>query len=56
LVDLTFPRLSTGDSKTPFQTVHADFPHTAYGWSNETRHYAASGYAMVPSKRCSPKA
>jgi hypothetical protein len=45
LVDLTFSRLSTGDSKTPFQTVRADFPHTAYGWSllDVMRHYAASG-------------
>jgi hypothetical protein len=56
LVDLTFPRLSTGDSKTPFQTVHADFPHTAYGWSDEMRHYAASGYTTVPRRRCSPRA
>jgi len=45
LVDLTLPRLSTGDSKTPFQTVRADFPHTAYGRSvmDVMRHYAAFG-------------
>jgi len=43
LVDLTFPRLSTGFSKTPFQTVRADFRHTAYGWSYEMGHYAAPG-------------
>jgi hypothetical protein len=56
LVDLTFPRLATGDSKTPFQTVRADFPHTAYGWSDVMRHYAASGYATVPESLCSPRA
>jgi hypothetical protein len=43
LVDLTFLRLSTDFSKTPFQTVHADFPHTAFRWSLMTQHYAASG-------------
>ena len=31
------------DVKTPFQTVHADFPHTAYGWPLGSWHYAASG-------------
>jgi hypothetical protein len=32
-------------SKDPFQTVRADFPHTAYGrsWVDVMRHYAASG-------------
>jgi hypothetical protein len=30
--------------KTPFQTVHADFPHTAYRWSVDTQHYAASRF------------
>ena len=34
LVDLTFSRLATAVSKTPFQTVRADFPHTAYRWSS----------------------
>ena len=40
--------------KTPFQTVRADFPHTAYRWSLVSQHYAASGYWMVPRRRCSP--
>jgi len=35
--------------RTPFQTVHADFPHTAYRWSLEPVHYAAPGYWMVPA-------
>ncbi len=30
--------------RTPFQTVHADFPHTAYRWSLGKQHYATSGY------------
>jgi hypothetical protein len=38
-------------SKTPVQTVRADFPHTAYEWSLGTLHYAASGYLMVPRRR-----
>jgi hypothetical protein len=32
--------------------VHADFRHTAYGWSlwDVMQHYAATGYWMVPCK------
>jgi hypothetical protein len=36
---------------TPVQTVQADFPHTAYQGALEVRHYAASGYRMVPRRR-----
>ena len=28
-------------TNTPVQTVHADFPHTAYQWSVGSQHYAA---------------
>jgi hypothetical protein len=44
-------------SKTPFQTVRADYPHTAYGRSFRLQHYAApsqkarSGKRMVPRRR-----
>ena len=34
---------ATVEVKTPVQTVHADFPHTAYRWSLGSLHYAASG-------------
>src|SRR5438105_252083 len=27
-------------TNTPVQTVHADFPHTAYQWSVGSQHYA----------------
>ena len=39
-----------GFCKDPFQTVRADFPHTAYGRSllDVMRHYTASGYADLP--------
>jgi hypothetical protein len=30
------------EANTPVQTVHADFPHTAYQWSVGTQHYAVS--------------
>jgi hypothetical protein len=43
LVDLAFPHLAVGFHKTPVQTVRADFPHTAYGWSSVRQHYAAPG-------------
>jgi hypothetical protein len=39
-LSLVFPHQREG--KAPFQTVHADFPHTAYRWSLESQHYAAS--------------
>ncbi len=40
---LLLHRLSaTVEVKTPFQTVRADFPHTAYRWSLGSQHYAAS--------------
>ncbi len=40
---LPLGRVATAvEVKTPFQTVHADFPHTAYGWPLGTRHYAVS--------------
>ena len=29
-------------TNAPFQTVHADFPHTAYRWSVDSQHYAGS--------------
>jgi len=47
-----------GFCKDPLQTVHADFPHTAYGRSllDVMRHYAASGYATVPESLVSPRA
>jgi adenosylmethionine-8-amino-7-oxononanoate aminotransferase len=28
------------EANTPVQTVHADFPHTAYQWSVGSQHYA----------------
>jgi hypothetical protein len=31
---------ATVGAKTPCQTVHADFPHTAYRWSLVMQHYA----------------
>ncbi|HMR06884.1 MAG TPA: hypothetical protein PKA88_13965, partial [Polyangiaceae bacterium] len=34
------------------QTVHADFPHTAYQWSVGTQHYTASCF----QKGCSESA
>jgi hypothetical protein len=61
LVDLTFLRHEADFSKTPFQTVRADFPHTAYRWSLGTLHYALSrkkgfsGYFTVPRRRWSPR-
>src|SRR5690606_7994127 len=33
LVDSAFCRRMAAASKTPVQTVRADFPHTAYRWS-----------------------
>ena len=30
------------EANTPVQTVHADFPHTAYQWSVGAQHYADS--------------
>jgi hypothetical protein len=30
------------EANTPVQTVHADFPHTAYQWSVGSQHYAGS--------------
>ena len=36
-------RMARVEVKTPFQTVRADFPHTAYGWPLGSWHYAASG-------------
>jgi hypothetical protein len=43
--NLAFPHRKVGLSKDPFQTVRADFLHTAYGRSlmDEMRHYTASG-------------
>jgi hypothetical protein len=37
--------------RAPFQTVRAIFPHTAYGSSFMSWHYAASGYRIVPRSR-----
>jgi hypothetical protein len=50
--NLAFPHREVGLNKDPFQTVHADFPHTAYGRSflDVMRHHAASGYATVPCR------
>src|ERR1041385_6590051 len=55
--NLTFPHQEVGLSKDPFQTVRADFPHTAYGrsWLDVMRHYAASGYATLPESLCNPR-
>jgi len=40
---LSFPRQSeVKESKTPVQTVRADFPHTAFRWPLVSQHYAAS--------------
>ena len=49
--NLAFPHLVVGLGKDPFQTVRADFPHTAYGRSlwDVMRHYAASGYLTDPT-------
>ena len=32
------------EANTPVQTVHADFPHTAYQWSVGSQHYADSRF------------
>src|SRR2546426_653959 len=50
------PRGRGAVSTTPVQTVRADFPHTAYQGALEVRHYAASGYRIVPRRRCRPRA
>ena len=42
---------ATVEVKTPVQTVHADFPHTASQGALGVRHYAASGYRIVPRRR-----
>jgi hypothetical protein len=42
------------ENKTPFQTVHADFPHTAYRWSVDTQHYATSCFQKGCSGAASP--
>jgi hypothetical protein len=34
-------------ANAPFQTVHADFPHTAYRWPVGSQHYADSRTAEV---------
>jgi len=43
--NLAFPHREVGFRKDPFQTVRADFRHTAYGRSlgDEMGHYAAPG-------------
>ena len=57
LVDPTFtPRERGAVSTTPVQTVRADFPHTAYQGALGVRHYAASGYRIVPRRRWRPRA
>ena len=40
----------------PFQTVRADFPHTASRWSLRSPHYANPGYRIVPRRRHKPRA
>jgi hypothetical protein len=44
LVDLDrlYDRKAVAAVKAPVQTVHADFPHTAYQGSVGTQHYAIS--------------
>ena len=44
---LSFASREASD-ETPFQTVRAVFPHTAYRRSLGTRRHAASGYWTVP--------
>ena len=46
-------QMARSEVKTPFQTVHAIFPHTAYRWSSRHR-YAPPGYRMVPRRRYRP--